>query len=156
MFENAKLRWFLLAPTLLATFIIVTSSTASGASKTGYVDIAAAAKSTKEWKKSFLVFKELFEREKSFVNSWRKKIKEQTRELNDNLNYMDYDSKKEKEDALLENKREFERYVQDKNEEFSEKEKEMTSPILKKNDGSGENNWHRKTGDYDYGQRIGR
>jgi len=96
------------------------------------VDIAAAAKSTKEWKKSFLVFKELFEREKSFVNSWRKKIKEQTRELNDNLNYMDYDSKKEKEDALLENKREFERYVQDKNEEFSEKEKEMTSPILKK------------------------
>ena len=40
--------------------------------------------------------------------------------------------KKKKEDELMKKKREFERYVQDKNEDFSKQEKEITSKILKK------------------------
>jgi len=40
--------------------------------------------------------------------------------------------KKKKEEALLKKKRDFERHVQDKNEEFSKKEKAITNKILKK------------------------
>ena len=40
--------------------------------------------------------------------------------------------KKTKEDELLKKKREFERYVQDKNEDFAKQEKEITGKILKK------------------------
>ena len=39
--------------------------------------------------------------------------------------------KKKKEEDVLKKKREFERYVQDKNEEFAKKEKEITNKILK-------------------------
>ena len=38
--------------------------------------------------------------------------------------------KKKKEDDVLKKKREFERYVQDKNEEFAKNEKEITNKIL--------------------------
>ena len=37
--------------------------------------------------------------------------------------------KKKKEDDVLKKKREFERYVQDKNEEFAKTEKEITNKI---------------------------
>ena len=40
--------------------------------------------------------------------------------------------KKKKEEALLKKKKDFERHVQDKNEEFAKKEKEITGKILKK------------------------
>ncbi len=40
--------------------------------------------------------------------------------------------KKKKEDALLKKKKDFERHVQDKNEEFAQKEKGITGKILKK------------------------
>ena len=40
--------------------------------------------------------------------------------------------KKKKEDELMKQKREFERYVQDKNEDFAKQEKEITSKILQK------------------------
>lgn len=40
--------------------------------------------------------------------------------------------KKKKKDALLKKKKDFERYVQDKNEEFAKKEKAITGKILKK------------------------
>ena len=40
--------------------------------------------------------------------------------------------KKKKEEALLKKKRDFERHVQDKNEEFAKNEKAITNKILKK------------------------
>jgi len=40
--------------------------------------------------------------------------------------------KKKKEEALIKKKKDFERYVQDKNEEFAKNEKTITSIILKK------------------------
>mgnify|MGYP000365237097 CR=1 FL=1 len=40
--------------------------------------------------------------------------------------------KKKKEDDLMKQKREFERYVQDRNEDFAKQEKEITSKILQK------------------------
>ena len=40
--------------------------------------------------------------------------------------------KKKKEGALLKKKKDFERYVQDKNEEFAKTEKAITNNILKK------------------------
>jgi outer membrane protein len=40
--------------------------------------------------------------------------------------------KKKKEESLLKKKKEFERHVQDKNEEFAKNEKAITNKILKK------------------------
>ena len=40
--------------------------------------------------------------------------------------------KKKKEEALIKKKKEFERHVQDKNEEFATKEKAITNKILQK------------------------
>ena len=42
------------------------------------------------------------------------------------------EKKKKKEDTLIKQKKEFERHVQDKNEEFAKTEKMITSKILKK------------------------
>ena len=100
--------------------------------RVGFVDIQLAVANTKEWKKEFISFKTKFEREKESISKREEQLKKKIQDLNKQSMVLNPELKKKKEDDVLKKKREFERYVQDKNEDFAKKEKEITNKILKK------------------------
>ena len=100
--------------------------------RVGYVDIQLAVANTKEWKKEFVSFKTKFQREKISITKKEEQLKKKIADLNKQSMVLNPELKKKIEDDILKKKREFERYVQDKNEEFAKKEKEITNEILKK------------------------
>jgi S1-C subfamily serine protease len=132
MSGNAKFRWFLLSPIVSALLFIVSSPVVSWASETGYVDIQAAVTGTNEWKRAFASFKTKFQIEKSKIAKIENRLKRLINNFNlESMTLSPYE-KKEKEETLLKEKKDFEQYVQDKNAKFAKEEKEITGKILKK------------------------
>ena len=115
-------------------FFLLTQATPGYAKdvRVGVIDIQAAVAGTKEWKKEFVSFKTKFEKEKISISAKEKQLKKMIEDLNKKSMVLSPELKKKKENALLKKKRDFERHVQDKNEEFAKKEKEITGKILKK------------------------
>ena len=115
-------------------FFLLTQATPGYAKdvRVGVIDIQAAVAGTKEWKREFVSFKTKFEKEKISISVKEKQLKKMIEDLNKKSMVLSPELKKKKEDALLKKKRAFERHVQDKNEEFAKKEKEITGKILKK------------------------
>jgi len=115
-------------------FFLLTQATPGYAKdvRVGVIDIQAAVAGTKEWKREFVSFKTKFEKEKISISAKEKQLKKMIEDLNKKSMVLSPELKKKKEDALLKKKRAFERHVQDKNEEFAKKEKEITGKILKK------------------------
>ena len=100
--------------------------------RVGVIDIQAAVTGTKEWKKEFASFKTKFQKEKVSIAAKEKNLKKMIEDLNKKSMVLSPELKKKKEEALLKKKRDFERHVQDKNEEFAKSEKAITNKILKK------------------------
>ncbi len=100
--------------------------------RVGVIDIQAAVTGTKEWKKEFASFKTKFQKEKGAIAAKEKNLKKMIENLNKQSMVLSPELKKKKEEALLKKKKEFERHVQDKNEEFATREKSITNKILKK------------------------
>ena len=100
--------------------------------RVGVIDIQKAVSGTKEWKKEFLSFKTNFNREKKLISKKEEQLKKMIENLNKQGMVLNPELKKKKEEGVLKKKREFERYVQDKNEDLAKKEKEITGRILKK------------------------
>ena len=115
-------------------FFLLTQATPGYAKdvRVGVIDIQAAVAGTKEWRREFVSFKTKFEKEKISISAKEKQLKKMIEDLNKQSMVLSPKLKKKKEDALLKKKRDFERHVQDKNEEFAKKEKEITGKILKK------------------------
>ena len=100
--------------------------------RVGFVDIQKAVISTKEWKRSFETFKKDFAKERKKIKSREARIKKMLADLNKQSFVLDPELKKKKEDKFRKEKVAFERYVQDRNQEFGKDEKEMTQKILLK------------------------
>jgi len=100
--------------------------------RVGFIDIQAAVTGTKEWKKEFASFKTGFQKEKEKISKKENNLKRMIENLNKQSMILSPEKKKKKEEALIKQKKDFERHVQDKNEEFAKKEKVITSKILKK------------------------
>jgi outer membrane protein len=100
--------------------------------RVGVIDIQAAVTNTKEWKKEFAAFKTKFQAEKKKISRKENDLKRMIENLNKQSMVLSPEKKKKKEEALIKEKKNFERHVQDKNEEFAKKEKIITSKILKK------------------------
>ena len=100
--------------------------------RVGVIDIQAAVTGTKEWKKEFASFKTKFQKEKVTIAAKEKNLKKMIENLNKQSMVLSPELKKKKEESLLKKKKEFERHVQDKNEEFAKSEKLITNKILKK------------------------
>ena len=100
--------------------------------RVGVIDIQAAVTGTNEWKKEFASFKTKFQKEKLSIAAKEKNLKKLIEDLNKKSMVLSPELKKKKEEALIKKKKNFERYVQDKNEEFAKSEKAITSIILKK------------------------
>ena len=123
-------KWFC----FLVIFIIFAQATPGYAKdvRVGVIDIQAAVTGTKEWKKEFASFKTKFQKEKVSIAAKEKNLKKMIEDLNKKSMVLSPELKKKKEEALLKKKRDFERHVQDKNEEFAKSEKAITNKILKK------------------------
>ncbi len=104
----------------------------SADTKIGFVDIQKAMFGTKEYKRASASFKSNYEKEKGVITARERKIKKMLDELTKQGFVLNPELKKKKENSFLKEKKSFERYVQDRNEEFSRKEKEATAKILKK------------------------
>ncbi len=135
MFTRFFRLWFLpVLFSLTAAFLMLAQPVPSFARdlRVGVIDIQKAVSGTKEWKREFLSFKTNFNKEKKLIS----KKEEQLKKMIDNINkqgmVLNPELKKKKEGEVLKKKREFERYVQDKNEDLAKKEKEITGRILKK------------------------
>ena len=100
--------------------------------RVGVIDIQAAVTGTNEWKKEFASFKTKFQKEKLSIAAKEKNLKKLIEDLNKKSMVLSPELKKKKEEALIKKKKNFERYVQDKNEDFAKSEKAITSIILKK------------------------
>ena len=99
-------------------------------SRVGFIDVQKAVISTKEWKKQFEIFKKDFAKEKKKIKARENRVKKMLQDLNKQSFVLDPELKKKKEGQFRKEKVAFERYVQDKNEEFGNSEKEMTQKIL--------------------------
>ncbi len=123
-------KWFC----FLVIFIIFAQATPGYAKdvRIGVIDIQAAVTGTKEWKKEFASFKTKFQKEKLSIAAKEKNLKKLIEDLNKKSMVLSPELKNKKEEALIKKKKNFERYVQDKNEEFAKKEKVITGKILKK------------------------
>ena len=123
-------KWFC----FLIIFFIFAQATPGYAKdvRVGVIDIQTAVTSTKEWKKEFASFKTKFQKEKNAIAAKEKNLKKMVENLNKQSMVLSPELKKKKEEALIKKKKEFERHVQDKNEEFAKSEKAITNKILKK------------------------
>ena len=123
--------------TQLFSFLILTlgfalPSFSASDTKIGFVDMQKAVTNTKEWKKEFNDFKNNFQKEKTIIADKEKAIRQALEELNKQGLVLSPDVKRQKEENFAKDKRDFERYIQDRNEEFSKKESELKDKLLKK------------------------
>ncbi len=119
--------------TFLVFFILFSlTSSASAAGRIGYINLQKAVSNTKEWKKQLSDFKNQFKQVQTLIAAKEKKVKSMYEELTKQSFVLDPALKKSKEDQFRKEKVDFERFVQDKNEEFSRKEKEITEKIIAK------------------------
>ena len=123
-------KWFC----FLVIFIMFAQATPGYAKdvRVGVIDIQAAVTGTNEWKKEFASFKTKFQKEKLSITAKENNLKKMIEDLNKKSMVLSPELKKKKEEALIKKKKDFERHVQDKNEEFAKNEKAITNIILKK------------------------
>jgi len=100
--------------------------------KIGFVNIQKAITETKEFKKSQMKFQVKLKKEKGIIDARKKKVENMLQELNKQGFVLNPELKKAKEESFLREKKEFERYVQDREEEFGRSEKKVIEKISKK------------------------
>jgi outer membrane protein len=91
-----------------------------------------AVSTTKEWTREFTNFKNDFQKEKGVIAEKEKSIRKSLEDLNKQGFVLSPELKRQKEESFSKDRREFERYVQDRNEEFNKKEKELGDKLLQK------------------------
>ena len=116
----------------LFVFFLPVLATAGDDVKIGFVDMQKAVSSTKEWKKEFATFKGDFQKEKGLIAEKEKAVRLELEDLNKQGFVLSPELKRQKEETFGKNKREFERYVQDRNDEFNKREKELADKLMKK------------------------
>lgn len=112
--------------------ILVVAEATAGNVKIGFVDIQKAITETKQFKKSQMKFRVELQKEKGIIDARKKKVENMLIEINKQANVLNPALKKKKEESFLREKKDFERYVQDREEEFARREKIALDQISKK------------------------
>ena len=128
--EYRLLKWAILLA--LSVQMVAAVEAVAGDVKIGFVDIQKAITETKEFKKSQMKFRVEIQKEKGIIEARKKKVESMLIELNKQANVLNPSLKKKKEESFLREKKDFERYVQDREEEFASKEKVALDKISKK------------------------
>ena len=128
-----RARVFGLGLVMIMAGLMVSASQASAAElKIGFVNIQKAITETKEFKKSQMRFQLKLKKEKGIIDARKKKVENMLRELNKQGFVLNTELKKAKEESFLREKKEFDRYVQDREEEFRRSEQKVIEKISKK------------------------
>ncbi len=127
-----KFRYFLLIFSLVIGLGLFCSNSAFAITKIGFVDMEKAVVGTKEFKRGIANFNREFQKEKSVIAAREEKIKKMLEQINKQGFVLTPELKKKKEESFLLEKKKFERYVQDRNEEFEKKRQDMMNKILEK------------------------
>ncbi len=117
---------------LTTVFVLSAYPAWSAGNRIGFINLEKAVAGTREWKREFSAFKAMFQKEKKLIAAKEKQIQGMFEELKKQGFVLEPKLKAEKEEKFRNEKKDFERYVQDKNEEFSRTEKEITQKLLKK------------------------
>jgi len=117
---------------VLALFWLIPFTAWTAETKIGFINMQKAVANTKEFKSALNKFKKDFEKEQKVIVSREQKVQRMLEDLNKQGFVLDPALKKQKQEDFLNEKKKLERYVQDRNEEFASKEKEITNKILKK------------------------
>ncbi len=128
--KDRVLGWAILL--VMSGLIIAVAEAAAGNGKIGFVDIQKAIGETKEFKKSQMKFRVELQKEKGIIDARKKNVEGMLIELNKQANVLNPSLKKKKEESFLREKKDFERHVQDREEEFARKEKVVLDKISKK------------------------
>jgi len=112
--------------------LIAVAEATAGSIKIGFVDIQKAITETREFKKSQMKFRVELQKEKGIIDARKKNVESMLIELNKQANVLNPSLKKKKEESFLREKKNFERYVQDREEEFARTEKAALDKISKK------------------------
>ncbi len=112
--------------------LVAVAEATAGNIKIGFVDIQKAITETKEFKKSQMKFRVELQKEKGIIDARKKKVEMMLIEINKQANVLNPSLKKKKEESFLREKKDFERYVQDREEEFARTEKAALDKISKK------------------------
>jgi outer membrane protein len=116
---------------LFGQMITATEATAADI-RIGFVDVQKAIVETKEFKKSQMKFRVELQKEKGIIEARKKKVESMLIEINKQANVLNPALKKKKEESFLREKKDFERYVQDREEEFARREKAALDKISRK------------------------
>lgn len=128
-------RLFLLTAVAMGLVLSVTPAAFSANEqdpKIGFVNIKKAVADTNEFKRIKGDFDRRFQKEQKTIAVREEEVKKLFEELNKQGFVLSPELKKQKEANFIEKKKALERYVQDKNEEFSLMEKEITAKITKR------------------------
>lgn len=98
----------------------------------GFVDIKKAVADTNEFKRVKGSFDLRFQKEQKAIADREAQVKKLFDELNKQGFVLSPELKKQKEARFVQEKKSLERYVQDKNEEFSQMEQEITAKITQR------------------------
>ena len=128
--EYRVLGWAIML--MLSVQIVSVAKAAAGDIKIGFVDIQKAITETNEFKKSQMKFRVEIQKEKGIIEARKKKVESMLMELSKQGNVLNPSLKKKKEESFMKEKKDFERYVQDREEEFASKEKVAVDKISKK------------------------
>ncbi len=117
---------------VLGLFWLIPLTAWSEETKIGFINMQKAVTGTQEFKNALKKFKKEFEKEQKVIVSREQKVQRMLEDLNKQGFVLDPALKKQKQEDFLNEKKRLERYVQDRNEEFAKREKEITDKILKK------------------------
>jgi outer membrane protein len=128
--EYRVLGWAILF--VMSGLIIAVAEAAARDIKIGFVNIQKAIIETNQFKKSQMKFRVELQKEKGIIEARKKRVESMLIEFNKQANVLNPALKKRKEESFLREKKDFERYVQDREEEFARKEKAVLDKISTK------------------------
>jgi len=118
--------------TLWAGWLLTVSSATAGEARVGVINIHKAITETKEFQKAQVRFRKEIQKEKAIIEDRKKKLENMVQEINKQGFVLSPELKKQKEDSFLREKKDFERYLQDQEEQFARKEKMLLDKLSKK------------------------
>ena len=128
----SKLFFIFFTVTILLANGITSYVFAADGGRIGFVDLQKAASKTKEWKRKLTSLKNEAKKEEAIIKRKEKRIKKMLDDLNKQSFVLDPTLKAEKEKSFRNEKKKFERYIKDLNEDFTIREREASQEIFKK------------------------
>ena len=128
--EYRVLSWAILL--VLSAQVVAAPEATAKDIRIGFVDVQKAIVETTEFKRSQVKFRAKLQKEKGIIEARKKKVEGMLIEINRQANVLNPALKKSKEESFLRQKKDFERYVQDREEEFARSEKVALDKISKK------------------------